>query len=534
MGETQQDGAEPLPRRSASSPRSRANGEGSIFPYRNGYAAYVWVTTPAGVRRRKWVYGKTREEVRPKWIALQAKAATTPIPTSTPTVAAYLAAWLTEVIQPNREPATFDHYEIMTRLYVVPGVGGKRIDRLRVRDVQTWLNKIAATCQCCAQRKDAARPAGDQRCCAIGQCCEDYPGKRTVQAARNTLRAALTQAVVDELAPRNVASLVKVPTPPRRRRHGGAWSVEEASQFLESARVDNDPLYAAYVLVLVLGLRKGEVLGIPWRAADFTANSLDVSWQLQRVRRKLIHKKRTKSDADQSGDMLPLPDICAAALKVRAEQQTADRESADTWRPIRLVPSGILSGDLVFTSVRGTPYDTRNFNRSFDARCRKAGVRRIRVHDARHTCASLLAALDVHPRVAMQILRHAQIAITMEVYTEVPDEVTRAALKRLSDQLSRHDDGQGESGPAARREPSWQARADASPPAEGDASQGGPGPGRTVAGHDVSSPATRNASGGLGANVSQPAPDSRRGTATSAPPAVTRGSRDSGPLPATR
>ncbi len=90
----------------------------------------------------------------------------------------------------------------------------------------------------------------------------------------------------------------------------------------------------------------------------------------------------------------------------------------------------------MFTTAVGTNRDPRNFNRSFNSRCDKAGVRRIRVHDTRHTCASLLAALDVHPRVAMAILRHAQIAITMEIYTEVPDEVTRAALKRLGDQLS--------------------------------------------------------------------------------------------------
>ena len=96
-----------------------------------------------------------------------------------------------------------------------------------------------------------------------------------------------------------------------------------------------------------------------------------------------------------------------------------------------------MSDDLVFTTATGTNRDPRNFNRSFDGRCDKAGVRRIRVHDTRHTCASLLAALDVHPRVAMAILRHAQIAITMEVYTEVPDEMTRAALKQLGDRLSR-------------------------------------------------------------------------------------------------
>jgi integrase len=68
-------------------------------------------------------------------------------------------------------------------------------------------------------------------------------------------------------------------------------------------------------------------------------------------------------------------------------------------------------------------------------RCARYGVRRISVHDTRRTCASLLAALDVHPRVAMAILRHSRIALTMEIYTQVPDKVTRDALRRLSDQL---------------------------------------------------------------------------------------------------
>jgi integrase len=275
-----------------------------------------------------------------------------------------------------------------------------------------------------------------RRCCAIDRCCESYPSKRTVQAARNTLRAALSQAAVDEIVTRNVASLVKIPAPPRRRPKGSSWSVAEASRFLQSALSDQDPLYAAYVLTLVLGLRKGEILGLPWTAIDPAANEIDVSWQLQRIRKQLIHKGKTKAGADQSGDILPLPDICLAALEVtRVWQQAAKETAGERWKPIRLSPSGLSSDDLIFTTALGTNRDPRNFNRSFDSRCVKAGVRRIRVHDTRHTCASLLAALDVHPRVAMAILRHAQISITMEVYTEVPDEVTRAALKRLGDEL---------------------------------------------------------------------------------------------------
>ena len=53
----------------------RVNGEGSIYPYRSGFAAYVWVTTPAGQKRRKYVYGRTREAVYGKWVQLKAKAA---------------------------------------------------------------------------------------------------------------------------------------------------------------------------------------------------------------------------------------------------------------------------------------------------------------------------------------------------------------------------------------------------------------------------------------------------------------------------
>ena len=83
----------------------------------------------------------------------------------------------------------------------------------------------------------------------------------------------------------------------------------------------------------------------------------------------------------------------------------------------------------------GTPYEPRNFNRQFAVRCRKAGVRYIKVHDTRRTCGSILVALDVHPRVPMQILRHSQIAITMEIYSEVPTAKTRSALKRLGKKL---------------------------------------------------------------------------------------------------
>jgi integrase len=147
---------------------------------------------------------------------------------------------------------------------------------------------------------------------------------------------------------------------------------------------------------------------------------------LQRVGTQLIHKQRIKTEDSDADDTVPMPEICSAALKLRQEERASARERAgERWQ----------DSDLVFTTRWGTPIEPRNFNRSFDARCRKAVVPRIRVHDTRHTCASLLAALDVHPRVAMRILRHAKIAMTMEVYTKVSDDITRAALKKLGDSL---------------------------------------------------------------------------------------------------
>jgi integrase len=235
------------------------------------------------------------------------------------------------------------------------------------------------------------------------------------------LCSALTNAVTEELIAKNVAALAHVSKP--RKRKVKPWTAFEARQFLESARRDHDPLYAPYVLILVLGLRKGEVIGLTWHCIDLDRAELDTSWQLQRVAGQLLHRQ-TKTEASDA--TLPLPEICVTALRMRAKDQAeASTVADDQW----------VNAGLVFTTRAGTPIEPRNFNRRFERRCAKAGVRRITVHDVRHTCATLLAALDIHPRVAMRILRHAQIDVTMNVYTEVSDAKTLQALKRLGKQL---------------------------------------------------------------------------------------------------
>jgi len=101
----------------------RHNGEGSIYPYRNGFAAHVWVTSPTGRRQRRWVYGKTWEETHAKWIALAQEAKRGPMVTKVPTVGHYLYRWLEETVAPNLAPLTYATYESHVRWYLDPASG---------------------------------------------------------------------------------------------------------------------------------------------------------------------------------------------------------------------------------------------------------------------------------------------------------------------------------------------------------------------------------------------------------------------------
>lgn len=322
----------------------RHNGEGTIYRYRSGYAAQVWVTTPQGRRERKTVYGKTREVVHDKWVELQEQARRGPVTTKVPRLDEFAVGWLRDVVSPSLAPTTAANYELFTRLYIVPDLGMKRLDRLSVRDVRLWLNELKQRCQCCAQGKDAARES--PRCCAAGQCCHQIASEWTVHQAWTVLRSMLSEAMREELVSRNVAGLVRVPVP--RAGKPALWTVEEARRFLESARSDGDPMYAGYVLLLILGLRRGELLGLAWEDLDLERGEARIAWQVQRVKGELV-RRQTKTPLSDAP--LPLPD----SASTRSKTGVVPRRGCD-WPQVRHGPEPVSFSRRasVMPSIPGT------------------------------------------------------------------------------------------------------------------------------------------------------------------------------------
>ncbi|MBN3928949.1 site-specific integrase [Streptomyces verrucosisporus] len=369
------------------------NGAGSIWLRKDGrYEARVYVPQPDGTRKRKTVYGSTWEECDTKRQELVRRDRQgIPTPTRSAKLSEWLPYWLQHYVQPRRKLSTYDKYEAHVRLYLVPMLGTKRLETLSVADVRRFITRVQNT-------HTAA----------------------TAKEAHRVLRTALTAAVREELITRNVAALVE---PPRvKQREIRPWSLEETLTFLEAAR--RDPLYAAFVLAVAMGLRRGEIVGLRWADVDLDKRVLYVRQQTQR-RRGQLYDDDPKSRRRR---VVPMPALCIAPLRWhRLRQREAFARTGVAWS----------ENGYVFATRNGRPVEPRNVYRSFTRVTADAGVRVVRLHDARHGCATLLTAAGVAPRVIMEILGHSQISITMDVYTHVVHDTQREAISHMDRLLRR-------------------------------------------------------------------------------------------------
>lgn len=186
-----------------------------------------------------------------------------------------------------------------------------------------------------------------------------------------------------------------------------------------------DRLEARWVIAIALGLRQGEALGLRWSDVDLDEGVLHVRRALQRQPDGAL--KLAEPKTARSRRAVPLPPSAVDALRDRRLLQEEEEERTGGLWANRL--------GLVFTTSVGTPIHPRNDLRSFRAITERGGLRRVRLHDLRHTTATLLLAQGVPARVVMEILGHSQISVTLNTYSHVAPELARATTVRIQEAL---------------------------------------------------------------------------------------------------
>jgi integrase len=226
----------------------------------------------------------------------------------------------------------------------------------------------------------------------------------------------------------NPAALVPAPRP--ARHPVPVISPDAAGQVLAAVR--SHRLEALVSVALAVGLRQGEALGLKWEDVDFEAGQLRVRHSLRRVSKQGL--QLTETETPRSRRMVALPASIVGALRSHKARQSEERLLAgESW----------TETGFVFTSEIGTAMDGTNATKRFQRLLFSAGLPRLRFHDLRHGCASLLLAQGVHPRVVMETLGHSQISLTMNTYSHVIPALQREAADRMEQLLGSMTPGAG-------------------------------------------------------------------------------------------
>lgn len=310
------------------------------------------------------------------------------------TVADFLQEWLDAIATRVRE-STLSSYRDVVAWYVSPRIGHVRLQELS----SAALNVLYAELLASGRKNDGGL------------------SPRTVRYAHTIIRKALSDAVRWNRVPRNVADQAD---PPRSGRSGEmkTWTAAELRAFLNSVEVNR--LYAAWLLMATTGMRRGEVLGLRWSDVNLDQGTASVQQTLSSVGYKLVFSSpKTKS----SRRSVPLEPLTIAALRAHRKAQLEERVA---WGP------AYQPTDLVFAREDGAPVHPDRFSKVFGAHIKAADLSSIRVHDLRHTYATLALGAGVHPKVVSEILGHSSITITLDTYSHVVPSMKEDATARVA------------------------------------------------------------------------------------------------------
>ncbi len=374
--------------------KKRASGEGTYKKRKDGrWEAQYMVYTPSGIKRKS-VYGRSQAEVAAKLRKVLAERdGGVAFDAERLTVAEYLKRWLADSVRGSVARGTFERYEQLSRGHIVPAIGGVELKKLTPAHVQgLYRAKL-----------------------------DEGLASRTVEYIHTTLNKALKQAVKWQLVSRNVAEAVTAPR--SRKREMLTLDREQTRRLLTTAK--GDRLEALYVLAVTAGLRQGELLGLRWADIDLEAGTLT-------VKRSLRYEKDgpyyTEGKRDRSRRRVELGASTVAAIKAHRKRQNEERLAyAGLWEDC----------DLIFPDENGRPIRARNLARRFQQLLKRAGFENLGLtfHGLRHTCATLMLLSDVPVKVVSERLGHADVALTLRVYSHVLPGMQKNAADGLDEML---------------------------------------------------------------------------------------------------
>jgi integrase len=376
-----------------------ANGESSVYKGADG-RWHGWVTVglkPGNKPDRRHVTGKTRAVVIEQVRELERRRETGSVTAAaTLTVAEWLEHWLDNIAARRVRQRTLESYQSAVRKHICPGIGQHRLDRLQPEHLEQFYSDLL----------------------------DGGLSPTSVLRFHRILSRALKVAMQRGRIHRNVATLVD---PPAQRASDLAQplDLEEARAVLTAAADVRNP--ARWTVALALGLRQSEALALQWKDIDLLNNTVSVRRTLHRVKGAGLVYEAPKTKRSERTLALPMPLV--AALHSHKATQLGERMLAGSeWH----------DEDLVFAQPSGRPIAKRA---DYDDWCdllKRAGVRHVRLHDGRHTAATLLLGEGVHPRIVMELLGHSQMRTTMDIYSHVMPALAREAADRMSSVLLRN------------------------------------------------------------------------------------------------
>ncbi len=373
----------------------RGNGEGTIAKRPNGtYEAKI--TLEGG--KRKTFYGKTRKEVQEKLkVALREQQQGTLVTAPQQKLEDFLQQWLEDTQKHSIRPRSFERYEEIVRLHIVPVLGRVQLQKLTPQQVQSFYTK---------KMKEGYK--------AI-----------TVASFHNVLHKALDTAVKWNLVAKNVCDVVARPR--AEKFEFQPLTVEQIRKLLEVTK--GHYMEALFKLALATGMRRGELMGLKWQDIDFNTNTLQVRRILTRVPSKMEGKGFVESEpkTKKSRRSVVIASFALEALREhRWRQLDAIKKAGPLWQ----------HHDYVFCTSIGTHINpTTDMLEPLNELLEKAGLPHIRFHDLRHSAASLLMSQGVHPKVVQELLGHSTIGMTMDVYSHVLPSMQQDAITKLNDIL---------------------------------------------------------------------------------------------------